>query len=380
MKITDISTIATAGGHANWLFVKVSTDAGITGWGEASLENREISVQAEIAELAKGLIGRDPRQIEKIWVDAHRGTYWSGGAVSMSAISGIDLALWDILGKALAVPVHQLLGGKVRDRLRAYANSWFEIGSGPGKYADDALAMVEAGFDAIKWDPFTGANQMLSRQIEDEAFANIDAVRMAVGPTVDLCIEAHGRFNMISAIRVGQRLEPYRPFFYEEPILHDNPDALAEVARAVRVPIATGERLLSRWDFRPLLERNCVRIIQPDICHAGGISELKKIATMAETHYVAIQPHNAGGPLSTLAAIHLDASTPNFAIQEFFEPYRARYNQLLTHPIEVENGHLLVPDRPGLGGDIDEAAAAQLPPDPALATGRTLNRPNFPYL
>ncbi len=380
MKITDISTIATAGGHANWLFVKVSTDARITGWGEASLENREISVQAEIAELAKGLIGRDPFQIEKIWVDAHRGTYWSGGAVSMSAISGIDLALWDILGKALAVPVHQLLGGKVRDRLRAYANAWFEIGSDPGKYADDALAMVEAGFDAIKWDPFTGASQMLSRQIEDEAFANIDAVRMAVGPTVDLCIEAHGRFNLISAIRVGQRLEPYRPFFYEEPILHDNPDALAEVARAVRVPIATGERLLSRWDFRPLLERNCVRIIQPDICHAGGISELKKIATMAETYYVAIQPHNAGGPLSTLAAIHLDASTPNFAIQEFFEPYRARYNQLLTHPIEVENGHLIVPDRPGLGGDIDEEAAARLPPNPALATGRVLNRPYFPYL
>lgn len=380
MQISNISTIATAGGHANWLFVKVETDSGITGWGEASLENREVSVQTEISELAEGLCGRDPLQIEKIWVDIHRGAFWSGGAVSMSALSGIDQALWDIKGKALGVPVYELLGGKVRDRLRAYANSWFEIGSDPQKYAQDALAMVELGFDALKWDPFTGATQMLSREVEEAAFENIATVRDAVGPDVDLCIEAHGRFNVVSAVRVGRRLEEFDPFFYEEPILHDNPDAMAEVARAVRVPIACGERLLSRWDFRPLLERNCVRIIQPDICHAGGISELKKIATMAETYYVGVQPHNAGGPLSTLSSIHLDASTPNFAIQEFFEPYRARYNQLLTHPIEVEQGRLVVPDRPGLGADIDESAAAALPPDPALALRRVVNEPNFPYM
>ena len=380
MQITNISTVATAGGHANWLFVKVETDAGITGWGEASLENREISVQTEVAELAKGLVGRDPMAIERIWIDIHRGAYWSGGAVSMSALAGIDQALWDIKGKALGVPVYELLGGKVRDRLRAYANAWFEVGSDPAKYADDALAMVELGFDAIKWDPFHGGTQMLSRQVEDDAFANIAAVRDAVGPEVDLCIEAHGRFNIVSAIRVGQRLEEFRPFFYEEPILHDNPDAMAEVARAVRVPIACGERLLSRWEFRPLLERNCVRIIQPDICHAGGISELKKIATMAETYYVGVQPHNAGGPLSTLASIHLDASTPNFAIQEFFEPYRARYDQLLTHPIEVDAGRLVVPDRPGLGADIDEDAAAALPPIPEQSLRRVVNVPYFPYL
>ena len=380
MQITNISTVATAGGHANWLFVKVETDAGITGWGEASLENREISVQTEVAELAKGLVGRDPMAIERIWIDIHRGAYWSGGAVSMSALAGIDQALWDIKGKALGVPVYELLGGKVRDRLRAYANAWFEVGSDPAKYAEDALAMVELGFDAIKWDPFHGGTQMLSRQVEDDAFANIAAVRDAVGPEVDLCIEAHGRFNIVSAIRVGQRLEEFRPFFYEEPILHDNPDAMAEVSRAVRVPIACGERLLSRWEFRPLLERNCVRIIQPDICHAGGISELKKIATMAETYYVGVQPHNAGGPLSTLASIHLDASTPNFAIQEFFEPYRERYDQLLTHPIEVDAGRLVVPDRPGLGADIDEDAAAALPPIPEQALRRVVNVPYFPYL
>ncbi len=380
MKITAISTIATAGGHANWLFVKVSTDEGITGWGEASLENRETVVRVEIDELAKGLIGRNPMQIEKIWVDIHRGAFWSGGAISMSAISGIDQALWDIKGKALGVPVYELLGGMVHERLRTYANSWFRIGASPEQYADDARAVVEKGFSAIKWDPFTGATQMLSRQVEEAAFANIDAVRDAVGPDVDLCIEAHGRFNVFSAVRVGQRLESYRPYFYEEPILHDNPDAMAEVARAVRVPIACGERLLSRWDFRQILERNCVRIIQPDICHAGGISELKKIAAMAETYYVGIQPHNAGGPFSTLSSIHLDASTPNFAIQEFFEPYRPLYNQLLTHPIEVVNGHLVVPDRPGLGADLNEEAAAALPPDPTLTTGRVINHPNFPYL
>ena len=381
MLISNISTIVTAAGHHNWLFIKIETDAGITGWREASTENRETSVRAEVTELAKGLLGRNPMQIEKIWLAIHRGAYWSGGAVSMSALAGIDQALWDIKGKALGVPVYELLGGKVRDRLRTYANGWFKRGTtDPAEGAAAALGMVEMGYDAIKWDPFHRGSQMLTREVEEAAFANIAKIRDAVGPDVDLCIEAHGRFNMASAVRVGQRLEEFRPFFYEEPILHDNPDAMAEVARAVRVPIACGERLLTRWEFRPLLERNCVRIIQPDICHAGGISELKKIANMAEAYYVGVQLHNSAGPIGTLASIHFDASTPNFAIQEFFPPYLARYNQLLTHPIEVDAGRLIVPDRPGLGGDINEAAAAALPPDPSLALERFVRVPFFPYV
>ena len=319
-------------------------------------------------------------QIEKIWVDVHRGAFWSGGAVSMSALSGIDQALWDIKGKALGVPVYELLGGKVRDRLRAYANGWFRRGTGSARGAAAALEMVRLGYRAIKWDPFHGGSQVISREVEKAALASIAAVREAVGPDVDLCIEAHGRFNVASAIRVGQRLEDYRPFFYEEPILHDNPAAMAEVARAVRVPIACGERLLSRWDFRPLLEENCVRIIQPDICHAGGLSELKKIAVMAETYYVGVQPHNSAGPIGTLASLHFDAGAPNFVIQEFFPFYLERYNQLLTHPIEVDSGHLVVRERPGLGADIREDVARAMPPDPSLSLERFVREPFFPYL
>ena len=380
MQIQAIKTIVTAGGHDNWLFVKVETDAGITGWGEATTENREISVQTEITELARGLIGRDPMEIEKIWVGIFRGTYWNGGAVSMSALSGIDQALWDIKGKALGVPVYELLGGKVRDRLRTYANGWFKRGSDSESGVAAAREMISLGYDAIKWDPFHNGSQVISRAVEQAAFENIASIRAAVGPSVDLCIEAHGRFNVASAVRVGLRLEQFRPYFYEEPVLHDNPDAMAEVARAVRVPIACGERLFSRWDFRPLLERNCVRILQPDICHAGGISELKRIASMAETYYVGVQPHNSAGPIGTLASMHFDASTPNFAIQEFFPPYLERYNRLLTHPIEVEAGRLIVPDRPGLGGDIREDVAATMPPDPSLSLQRFVREPFFPYL
>ena len=295
--------------------------------------------------------------------------------MTKSAISGIDQALMDIKGRALDVPIYELLGGKVRDRLRAYANAWYGGTDSPEEFADSARGMVDAGFTALKFDPFRHAGQMIERTEEEHAFACIDAIAAACGPGVDLLIEAHGRFNVWSAVRVGRRLEPYSPFFYEEPILWDNVDALVEVARAVDVPIATGERLLTRWEFRDLLESNCVRIVQPDVCHTGGISELRKIASMAETYYVAVQPHNAGGPLSTLASIHIDASIPNFAIQEFFYPYLKRYNQLLTDPIVYENGELVVPDGPGMGAEIDEDAAALLAPEGDANSMRRL----FPY-
>jgi galactonate dehydratase len=220
----------------------------------------------------------------------------------------------------------------------------------------------------MKWDPFRNATQVIAREEEKFAIECVAAVRDAVGPDVDLCIECHGRFNMRSAIRMAHKLEQFDPFFYEEPILHDNADAMAEVARAIKIPIATGERLYTRWEFRPLLEKNAVRIIQPDICHTGGISELKKIAAMAESYYVSFQPHNANGPISTLASVHVDTSTPNFIIQEFFYPYLEIYNELLTEPIEYEGGYIKVPCGPGLGADIREDVVRAKPPKPEMAT------------
>ena len=362
MKITDVKVLQTEGGHSNWTFVKIFTDEGVTGIGEATLEGRDGEVIAHLESYRAFLVGKDPFNIEEIWNGIHRNQFWSGGPVTITALSGIDHALWDIKGKALGVPVYQLLGGKLRGKVRAYANAWFRGAQTPADFARMAEAMVKAGFTAMKWDPFRHGGQVIGKDDEKFAIECVAAVRNAVGPDVDLCIECHGRFDMWSAIRMAQKLERFDPFFYEEPIPPDNVDAMAEVARAISIPVATGERLYTRWEFRPLLEKNAVRIIQPDICHTGGITELKKIAAMAESYYVAFQPHNANGPISTLASLHVDASTANFIIQEFFYPQLALYNELLTEPIEYKDSYVTVPDRPGLGADLDEKAVKAHPP------------------
>lgn len=368
MKITDVRAFQTQGGHANWTFVKVYTDSGLTGVGEASLERFDTAVVRAIENFREFLVGKDPFQIEYIWNTLSKQTFWYGGLVTLSALSGIEQALWDIKGKALGVPVYELLGGKLRDKVRTYANAWaFQAGVYPRQDTPDniarrALEMVSKGFTALKWDPFRNAGQVIQKEDEEFAIACVRAVREAVGPSVDLLIECHGRFNMWSAIRMAQKLEPFDPFFYEEPIPPDNVDAMAAVAAAIRIPIATGERLFTRWDFRPLLEKHAARIIQPDICHAGGILELKKIAAMAEAYYVAVQPHNANGPISTLASLHLDACIPNFIIQEFFYPYLEHYNEILTEPLIYADGYLTVPTAPGLGADIREEAILKRPP------------------
>jgi len=367
MKITDMKVLQTEGGHSNWTFVKLYTDEGATGVGEATLERRDDEVRAHLEAYRDFVVGRNPFQIEESWNALHRAQFWSGGPVTMSALSGIDQALWDLKGKALGVPVYELLGGKLRDRVRCYANGWSWRGTAtPQDYADRAKQMVAAGFTAMKWDPFRQGGQVIPKSEEKFAIECVGAVRDAVGPDVDLCIECHGRFNMWSAIRMAHKLERFDPFFYEEPILHDNVDAMAEVARAINIPVAAGERLYTRWEFRPLLEKNAVRIIQPDICHTGGISELRKIAAMAESYYVAFQPHNANGPISTLASVQVDSSSPNFIIQEFFYPNLEKYNELLTEPIEYEGGYIKVPDGPGLGADLREDVVKARPPKPEM--------------
>ncbi len=370
MKITDLKVFHMAGGHANWIFVKLYTDVGLTGVGESSMERHDPLLIRALESFRDFLIGKDPHRIELIWNSLYKQTFWYGQLIQLAALSGVEQALWDIKGQALGVPVHELLGGRLRDRVRAYANAWAFQGvvtetkdeDTPESVARQAEAMVERGFTAMKWDPFRDGGQVISRSEENYALESVQAVREAVGPDIDLLIECHGRFNMWSAIRIAHKLEPLDPFFYEEPIPPDNIDAMAEVQRAIRIPVATGERLYTRWDFRPLLEKQAARIIQPDICHAGGILELKKIAAMAETYYVSVQPHNSNGPLSTVASLHLDACIPNVQIQEFFYPYLERYNQVLTKPIEYRDGYLTIPQGPGLGTDIDEEAIRRYPP------------------
>jgi len=356
MEITDVKVLQMSADHRvawNWTFVKVVTDAGIHGVGEASLQYKDRSLKAELEDFAGFLKGRNPFEIEYIWNALHRRVTWTGGPVTMSAISAIDLALWDIKGKALGVPVYELLGGKLRDRVMAYANGWFLDAATPAEYARRAQEVVDTGYRALKFYPFRGA-QLVTKQDCDETTALVAAVREQVGDGFLIALDARARLNAWGAMRMAEKVEPYDIAWFEEPILFDNPDVLAQLARAIRIPVATGEQLYTRWEFRAVLEKGAAKIIQPDICHAGGISELRKIATMAETYYVPIAPHNSNGPISTVASCHLDACTPNFFMQEVFVNFLPLYNELLTEPIVIEGGYLKVPEGPGWGTDIKE--------------------------
>ena len=366
MKITDVkvfrmSASAHMTGGNNWIFVRVDTDAGISGWGEGSLQYKDAALTAEIEDFAKFLDGKDPFQIEHIWTSLYRRVTWAGGPVSMSAISAIDLALWDIKGKALGVPVYDLAGGKVRDSIRAYANGWSAGVSSPGEIASRAKDLVERGWRALKLYPFIGAQVITPERIE-RGVELCRAVREAVGPSIEIAIDIRGRLDPWSARRVAQRVYDLDLAWMEEPILFDNAAALGAFARSVTVPIAAGEQLFNRWEFEPLLEEHVVGIIQPDICHAGGFSELRKIASAAETHYVSVAPHNSNGPISTVASLHLDLSIPNAFMQEIFVSFRDRYTDVLTNDIVVEDGYAAPPAGPGWGTEIDVDRLALYPP------------------
>ncbi len=376
MKITDLEILrmkAHAEPHNNWLFVRIHTDSNISGVGEGSLQYKDAALTAELESFRDYLVGKDPFQIEHIWTSLVRRTTWTGGAVTISAVSAIDLALWDIKGKALGVPVYELIGGKVRDRVPLYANGWFS-GDRPSAhgpqggdygesawYAERARAVVAQGYRCLKLYPFSGAQVITPERIA-RGIGLVQAVRDAVGPAIEIAVDVRGRLNIWSARRVAQLLQPLGIAWLEEPILFDNVDAMAEFARSVPVPVATGEQLYTRWEFRPLLEKNAVDIIQPDICHAGGLSELRKIAAMAEAYYVTLAPHNSNGPISTVASLHLDMGIPNCHMQELFLNSLGLYQEVLTNPLVLADGYGAPPEGPGWGTDLDDAVLAKYPP------------------
>tara|TARA_Y100001934_G_scaffold283804_1_gene407224 strand:+ start:8336 stop:9493 length:1158 start_codon:yes stop_codon:yes gene_type:complete len=360
----------------NWLFVRIDTDFGISGWGEGSLQYKDAALEAEILDFGKFLNGKDPRRIDWIWTSLYRRVTWAGGPVSMSAIAAIDLALWDIKAKSLDIPVWELAGGKHRDNVRVYANGWFEDCVEPNpdidqeaapfrqsaeQYASAALELKNAGWSALKFYPFGGPQVITPERIR-HGIDVVRAVRDAIGPNMEIGLDIRARIDPWSASRVAKELEPFNIAWMEEPILYDNVEAMAEFARSVNVPVSTGEQLYNRWEFRPLLATNTVRMIQPDICHCGGFTEIRKIANLAETHYVPVAPHNSNGPLSTLASLHLDMSIPNSFMQEIFVSFFERYQDVLTNPIDITNGVATVPDGPGWGADIDLDALAKYPP------------------
>lgn len=362
MRIRSLQTYVMWGDPRNWVFVKLLTDEGIHGWGEGTLEGKEDTVRAAIHELGQYLIiGQDPSAVEHHWQAMFRHGFWRGGVVLNSALAALDQALWDIRGKAAGLPVYRLLGGPTRERIRLYTHVGIY---NPNRMIEDAQRDLADGFTAVKTGAWAGDTALPEHQAIAAFTARVEKLREAVGPDVDIMIDNHGRSRPSVAVRLLQALQPYRLFWFEEPTEPDDLEGLAALrAAGASTDLAAGERLYSKWDFRPLLEKRLVDVIQPDLCHAGGITECKKIAALAEAYYVQVAPHSPQGPVSTAAAAHLALAIPNFQILEYVrsEPWRQR---VLKEPWPVVQGHLVVPDRPGLGVDLDEAVIESSPPRP----------------
>lgn len=308
------------------------------------------------------VLGHDPTQIELLVYRLYRDDYMRPGQIQMSAIAALEVACWDIVGKSLGQPVYKLLGGAVRDRIKAYANGWYRVERTPDEFHAAARTVVELGYRALKFDPFGAGYLEMDEDEKDRSIELTAAVRDAVGPGTELLVEMHGRMNRATAVEMATRLEPYKPSWIEEPVPPENLRALKEVADRVSIPVATGERLHSRHEFRELFELQAADIIQPDIMHAGGLLEVKKIAAWAEAYYILVAPHNVGGPVATAAALHFAASTPNFKIQEHFNDFAdSVVKELAPGNPEVVDGYFALPEGPGLGVELDIEALEHHP-------------------
>lgn len=347
-------------GGKNWLFVKVETYEGVSGWGEAyTLPDRDRNIAQLIEDLSRYLIGRDPFHIKQFNYMVYNDFARKRGSMDLfSSTSAIEQALWDIVGKALNTPVYNLLGGPCRERIRVYANGWFIGAETPEKLAQRAIETVASGFTALKFDPFPGPWKLyISREDERTAVENVRAVREAVGEDIDLLIDVHRRLAPMHAIRVARMIERFSPFWYEEPVPSENMDALVEVKRAIRLPVVTGETLYTKMAFRDVFEKQAADIVNPDVTNCGGILELKEIAAIAESYYVAVSPHNYNSTTVALAAtIQAAVTMPNFLITEYFVNFAEAGSLICKNPFKVESGYIQIPSAPGLGIDINEEA------------------------
>ena len=364
MKITDIKTYTIDAYRTNWTFIKLETDEGITGWGEASLGTQEGAVTGCVGDLKRLIVGRNPLEIEKMRFEVYRDIYWKGGPVLMSAISGIEIAMWDIMGKYYNSPVSALLGGKMRDRVKMYANAWFANARTPDDFAVCAKRTVGMGIKALKWDPFGKSHMTIDSDSMQRAIDIVAAVREAVGSKVDLLIECHGRFNPYTAVKISRELDKYGIFLMEEPCPPDNIEAIAEVRRKSDIPISAGERVYSIYGFDALFSAGAVDIAQPDIFHAGGILESKKISAMAEAKHIPVSFHNPSGPVSNAAILQLAATVPNFLIHEIMLTDGKFRKRISNEEVVYDDGFILIGDRPGIGIEINEEVLAEYPYKP----------------
>ena len=350
----------------NWLLVKLNTDdPSVYGIGDASPMEDDVLVMGMIERMVeKHLIGKDPLETEVHWTNLYQDFQARGGRIASTAISGIDIALWDLKGRILDQPVWKLLGGAHRRSIRVYANGWYSNPGTAEQNAEEAKIVVGMGYTALKFDPFGQHNYYkLSLKEAQLAEDRVAAVRQAVGPNVDILVEAHAKFDVMNAIQIGKRLEEYRPLFYEEPVSQERVSELLEVRNKVNIPIATGERLYTKFPFAEIVDRHAADVLQPDIANAGGITELKKIAIIAEAKHITMAPHNVCSPVGAMAEMHLDASIINFEIQEYHaEFYTEHYFTVLNGFPRQKDGYVELSDAPGLGLELNEAEIAAHPP------------------
>ncbi len=375
MTITSVSTFLVEGIKYNWTLIKVETDAGVHGWGEATNWPGSPLVEAACQHVGEFVTGLDARRIDFIWTKIYRDMNWLGQAGSLlSAISAIDIALWDIKGKTLGVPVYQLLGGPYRDKVQLYANYWFTEGDhAPQDYARQARETIAQGFTALKFDPFAhvnywygddlASNGTLTEAQKQRALDVVGAVAKAAGSETTIAIETHAFLNAPTAVEMARRLSDlkFNCMWYEEPALPEFPDSIADIRRQIPLPVCVGERLHSRFMLRSVLEKQAADVVMPDITRCGGISEMRKMANLAETYNVPIAPHNPNGPISTIASAHTMATVPNFFRQEFMLKDVTWRDECLSHPLPIEQGFFLLPNRPGLGFDLDVKILQQHP-------------------
>jgi galactonate dehydratase len=361
MKIHALKTFVANVSRTNFVFVKLYTDEGLEGVGEATLEWKTLTIVSALEELERVLVGQDPFETDRLIETLHRDSYWRTGAVFRTALGAVDAALLDIKGKALGVPVFELLGGKQRERIACYANHWFYGARTPQTYAENAKKAVAMGYRALKWDPFGTADLEMSPAQRHETVDIVAAVREAVGPDIDLMLDVHGRLNVPTAIAMCRALAPYNLRWIEEPVPPESIDALVEVRRASPVPIAAGERWFEPAKFLEALTKGAVDVLQPDVSHAGGLAEVKRIAHMAHIQYIPVAPHNPVGPVMNAMTLHTSVAIPNFSIFETVSvdvPWR---KELVKETLVFDNGDLLAPTAPGLGVELNEDACAKFP-------------------
>jgi galactonate dehydratase len=364
MKITDLKTFVVYAYRCNWVFVKLYTDAGVAGVGEGTVEGREPTLASAIEELGRYLIGQDPFAIERHCEILNRDSYWRSGVLLRSALSAVEAAMFDIKGKALGVPVYELLGGLYRDRVPAYANGWFAGASAPDQFARKAGAALEMGFRALKFDPFGSAYMQMAPAERKRAADVVRALRREVGDQVDLLVEGHGRLDTQTAVMMGQRLAEFAPYWFEEPVPPESAQASAEVRSRIGVPVATGERVFDRFRLEELLRAGAADVYQPDVCHVGGMLELKRMCDMARVSYKPVSAHNPNGPVANAMTLHVAASSPNFSLLETMSSDVAWRAEVVREDLRLIDGCMTIPQGPGLGVELDEEAALRYPYQP----------------